>query len=209
MPFSWELNLNRMPRNYKTIKIYILPGGAGLNNYGWFDWLKKELQKIGYNNVTIISSNRVNPQRRAEVISKRYSLDENTVLVGHSFGALAAMKWSEQTKQKIYGLVLIDPSTKLGLRNYPPKNKREKDSNTKYLTSWGWQINMNVISKLVKRKIILSEDKLNEVIKDWRKSHKSYAKDLKAKFFHSQGKQIHFNGRQEPEVLKIVKLILN
>lgn len=98
-------------------KVIFLPGNGGDGNtsYGWFPYVKDELLKLGYEVI-----NPVFPD--GELAREHYWLkfldslkpDENTILIGHSSGAVAIMRYTEN--HKILGSVLVAPCyTDLGL----------------------------------------------------------------------------------------------
>lgn len=80
-------------------------GGSGEDN--WFPWLKYKLEKLG---VVCEAPNLPDPiEAKASIwipyIQDVIKADENTVLVGHSSGAIAAMRYAEG--HKLAGLVLV------------------------------------------------------------------------------------------------------
>jgi predicted alpha/beta hydrolase family esterase len=114
-------------------KVIFLPGNGGDGNtsYGWFPYVKSELEKLGYEVINPIFPD-------GELARNIYWLtfletlnpDENTILIGHSSGAVAIMRYTEY--HKILGSVLVAPCyTDLGLEN-------EKLSGY-YNLSWNWE----------------------------------------------------------------------
>ena len=114
------------------IKAILIPGnGGGTPQDNWFPYLERELPKIG---VMVI-----NKQFPDSVLAreefwlpfiKKIGADENTILIGHSSGAIAALRFAE--KNKIFGSVLVGAYyTDLG-------NENEKKSG--YFNSpWDWK----------------------------------------------------------------------
>jgi predicted alpha/beta hydrolase family esterase len=87
-------------------KAIIIHGNGGGNpNGAWQPYVKTELEKLG-----IVTSNVQFPDAvmaRAEFwlpFIKELGADENTILIGHSSGAVAAMRYAEQNK--IFGSIL-------------------------------------------------------------------------------------------------------
>lgn len=72
----------------------------------WFAWLKQELEKLG---VSVVAKDYPDAYLcRAEFwlpYIKELGADENTVLIGHSTGAIASMRFAEENK--ILGTVLV------------------------------------------------------------------------------------------------------
>lgn len=118
-------------------EIGIFPGGDGLNDYGWFDWLKEELVK-SKREAYIAEAQIINPIERANVLAAAHPLTERSLLVGHSFGALTVMKMIESTQGNINGVVLVDPSVKDAFTVPWPEGEEHR---VPYLESWDWQIN--------------------------------------------------------------------
>lgn len=89
-------------------KIIFIPGNGGTGNtdYGWFPYVKKELEDLG---CEVLSPNFPD----GILARSKYWLpfieslgtNENTILIGHSSGAIAAMRYAED--HKILGSVLV------------------------------------------------------------------------------------------------------
>jgi len=102
----------------EKIKAIIVPGnGDDSPEDKWFPYVKRELEKLG-----IAVENNKYPDAvlaRQEFwlpFIKEQSADENTILIGHSSGAEAAMRFAEDNK--IFGSVLVGPCyTDLGEEN--------------------------------------------------------------------------------------------
>ncbi|HKC04685.1 MAG TPA: alpha/beta hydrolase [Patescibacteria group bacterium] len=98
------------------LKIILIHGNGGSSaNDNWFPYVKKELEKL---NLKVVSKTFPdNKLARQEYwlpfLKDELKTDKNTILVGHSSGAVAAMRFAE--KNKIYGSILIGASyTDLG-----------------------------------------------------------------------------------------------
>ncbi|KAL8622019.1 putative hydrolase rbbp9 [Nucella lapillus] len=90
-------------------KVVIAPGnGAGeVKRSNWYGWLEKKLIKAG---VACILQNFPDPVKARESVwlpfmEKELSCDSDTIIVGHSSGAEAAMRYAETHKVK--GIVLV------------------------------------------------------------------------------------------------------
>lgn len=89
------------------IKAIFIPGnGGGTPRDNWFPYVKKELEAM---QITVIAKDFPdNVFARQEYwlpFLKKLEADENTILIGHSSGAIAAMRFAE--KNKILGSVLV------------------------------------------------------------------------------------------------------
>jgi uncharacterized protein len=89
------------------MKAILIPGnGGGTPQDNWFPYLEKELPKLGIQAVNVQFPD-------PELARKKYWLpfikelgaDENTILIGHSSGAVAAMRYAET--EKILGSILV------------------------------------------------------------------------------------------------------
>ncbi|PIZ60590.1 alpha/beta hydrolase [Candidatus Shapirobacteria bacterium CG_4_10_14_0_2_um_filter_40_12] len=98
--------------------IFIHGNGGGSVFDHWFPWLKNELEKL---DLSVIS--RDFPDRelaRQDIwlpfLKNELKADTSTIIIGHSSGALAAMRYAE--KYSIYASVLVGaPYTDLGDEN--------------------------------------------------------------------------------------------
>lgn len=130
------LNMDTMMQIYKDnskkIKIIFIPGnGGGDSSRNWFNYIADNLKKFGIESV-------IKKFPDPELARKEYWLpfikelgaDENTILIGHSSGAVAAMRYAEENK--ILSSVLVSACyTDLGIED-------EKLSGY-YDTPWDWE----------------------------------------------------------------------
>lgn len=85
------------------MKVYIIHGWEGHPNNCWFPWLKKELEKLGYE---VIIPQMPNPEIpiMKDWIKKLQSLiklDKDTILIGHSIGCQTILRYLETIDIKI------------------------------------------------------------------------------------------------------------
>ncbi len=114
------------------MKAILIPGNGGATpSEGWLPYLERELPNLG---IEVI--NKQFPDAilaRSEYwlpFIKELGADENTVLIGHSSGALAAMRYAETNK--ILGSILVGAAhTDLGDEN-------EKASHY-FDNPWNWE----------------------------------------------------------------------
>lgn len=89
-------------------KVVIIHGNGGCTNQShWTPWLKAELEK---NNILVVSPTMPdNYEAKASIwlpfMRKTLGCDENTIIIGHSSGAVAALRYAEQ--YRLLGTVLI------------------------------------------------------------------------------------------------------
>ena len=113
-------------------KIIFIPGnGGGSPKDSWFPYLKNNLEKIGCKVVAEEFPDRILAREKYWLpFIEKLAADENTILVGHSSGAVAAMRFTE--KNKILGSVLVGACyTDLGIED-------EKKSGY-YDRPWNWE----------------------------------------------------------------------
>ncbi len=116
----------------QNLKVIFLPGngGDGSTTYGWFPYVKKELESLGLQVLTPTFPD-------GELARASYWLpfldtlgvDQNTILIGHSSGAIAAMRYAEE--HVVRGSVLVSAyHTTLGIEAEVLSGYFEKD--------WNW-----------------------------------------------------------------------
>jgi len=68
----------------------------------WYSWLKIELEKKGYEvylpDLPTMNTNLPDLTKMVRFIEKNYSLDRDTVVIGHSLGAVLGMRLAEKYK---------------------------------------------------------------------------------------------------------------
>lgn len=89
------------------MKAIFIPGnGGGTPHDNWFPYVQKELEKF---NITVIAKdfpdNVLAREKYWLPFLKTLGTDENTILIGHSSGAIAAMRFAE--KNQLLGSVLV------------------------------------------------------------------------------------------------------
>lgn len=120
--------------NKKQLKVIFIPGNGGgdINAPdGWFPYLKQELEKMG---LIVISQNFPDPiyARKQYWLPflEKLGADQNTILIGHSSGAVAAMRYAED--HLLFGTILVAAChTDLGMAS-------ERISGY-YDTPWQWE----------------------------------------------------------------------
>lgn len=113
------------------VKAIFIPGnGGGTPKDNWFPYLKTELEKIGVKVIAKDFPDNVLAREKYWIpFLHELGADENTILIGHSSGAIAAMRFAE--KNKILGSALVGTYyTDLGDEN-------EKKSGY-FDRSWNW-----------------------------------------------------------------------
>ncbi len=115
-----------------TTKIILIHGNDTMRwSYAWMPWLKSELEKLGPDVIgeTFPDSIIAREKYWIPFLKDKLHADDKTILIGHSSGAVAAMRFAENNK--LLGSILISPSyTDLG-------NEMEKQSGY-FDRPWNW-----------------------------------------------------------------------
>jgi predicted alpha/beta hydrolase family esterase len=117
----------------KKIKVIIIHGNhGGTGEDAWIPWLKVELESRGFlvQNPTMPDNYEAKSSIWLPYIEKDLGADEQTILVGWSSGAVAAMRYAET--HRILGSVLI------GVCYTDTGSKLEKKSGY-YDEAWQWE----------------------------------------------------------------------
>ncbi|XP_067844442.1 serine hydrolase RBBP9 [Heptranchias perlo] len=98
----------------KSDRAVIVPGnGAGdVEDSNWYKWVKDELNQIP--DFQCLLKNMPDPITARKTIwlpfmDKTLQCDERTIIIGHSSGAAAAMRYAET--HKVYGIILVSAYT--------------------------------------------------------------------------------------------------
>lgn len=93
-------------------KIFIIHGWGGTPKSDWYNWLKKELEKKGYQAEVPEMPDTMNPKIDAwvsKVEEKVGKPDENTYFVGHSIGCQTILRYLEKLPEdaKLGGAIFV------------------------------------------------------------------------------------------------------
>ncbi|MDB5204020.1 MAG: esterase [Candidatus Taylorbacteria bacterium] len=115
----------------KSIKVILIPGNGGSTpDEGWFPYVKAELEKIGIETINVQFPDSILARQEFWLpFIKELGADENTILIGHSSGAVAAMRFAETNK--IFGSILVGACyTDLGIESEKQSGYFDKE--------WEW-----------------------------------------------------------------------
>jgi len=112
--------------------ILIHGNGGGTGHDAWFPWLKAELEKLG---ITCIAPDMPDPvDAKASVwlpyLQDTLHADESTILVGHSSGAVAALRYAET--HQIAGSILVGTY-------YTDTGDAHEKASGYFDTPWDWE----------------------------------------------------------------------
>eukprot|EP00472_Partenskyella_glossopodia_P002811 CAMPEP_0197519122 /NCGR_PEP_ID=MMETSP1318-20131121/4387_1 /TAXON_ID=552666 /ORGANISM="Partenskyella glossopodia, Strain RCC365" /LENGTH=134 /DNA_ID=CAMNT_0043069925 /DNA_START=126 /DNA_END=527 /DNA_ORIENTATION=+ len=110
----------KAPPDEKQVKVVILPGNGcyPVDDSNWYSAVASQLRAKG---IKCVLENMPDPNKAREsiwipFIEKKLEADAHTILVGHSSGAEAGMRYAESRQLK--GLILVSAChTDLGVEN--------------------------------------------------------------------------------------------
>ncbi|HKZ33619.1 MAG TPA: alpha/beta hydrolase [Candidatus Nanoarchaeia archaeon] len=159
----------------------------------WIPWIKKELVAKGIETENPLMPKPWKPNyKKFKSKFEKYSVNEKTILIGHSCGCAFLVRWLGETKRKIFRLILVAPW------KIPNKNDKFRKAFYEY------QIDKTI--KFRVKKIIMFT--ANNEEEDGKKSLKIFHKKLDGKIVELKGRG-HYTldemGTKEfPELLREV-----
>ena len=176
-------------------KVIIIPGNdGGTPQDNWFPYIKHELEKLGFTVTAKIFPDPILAREKYWLpFIKKLGADENTILIGHSSGAVAAMRFAENNK--ILGSILVCACyTDLGIE--------EERKSGYYNRPWKWENIKNNQKWIIQ---FASTDDPYISIEEAR----HISKHLKTEFYESTDEGHFGDGnnpkREFPEIIKIIK----
>ncbi len=117
---------------YMAKKVLIIHGWESNSKEHWFLEEKERLEKLGYGVEVPDMPNTLRPKKEEWVsIIKDFNPDENSILIGHSLGGVAILRYLEEAKNKVGECIFIaTPIRKLEREEYdfgPTYNFFESD----------------------------------------------------------------------------------
>ena len=126
---------------------FILQGWYQKIDSNWYPWLKRELEKRGFTvflpNLPTMHTDLPDMVKQLSFIEKLMSIDKNTVIFGHSLGALLGMRLAEK--------YMLDKLFLIAGWDYDDLQKPHE-------SFWPSKINHKFIKKNVKKIIVISSD---------------------------------------------------
>ncbi|MEM0465495.1 MAG: class I tRNA ligase family protein [Candidatus Pacearchaeota archaeon] len=168
----------------------LLHGYNGDPEKYFFPWLKKELENIGYKVNVPKLPNSSNPSvyEQTDYVLKNCDFDENTVLLGHSFGSVIALKVLEKLNKPIKKLILVAGFAQPGF----------KDKKRNFEDTFDWKFDFQKIRSNVKEVIILRAEN-DYAVKEERADF--IKEKIGGTIFDFRAEKEHFTGDIEPAVL--------
>ncbi len=171
----------------------LLHGFQGSPKANFFPWLKAELEKRGF---TVSVPDLPNSKKPSEHEQVRYVLqhckfDENTIMLGHSLGAVVAMKVLEKLESPIAGLVLaggfISPNF--------------KDHDRIFADKFNWKFDFKKIKKQAGAITILHDPNDYAIGED---QEVALSTNLNVPVQFCKTNDEHFCGKEEPSILDVL-----
>lgn len=115
-----------------NIKVIFIPGNdGGTTQHNWFPYLKEELEKLGFEVIAATFPDPIFAREQYWLpFLKELGANERTILIGHSSGAVAAMRFAENNK--ILGSVLVGAC-------YTDLNDQMEKESGYYNRPWNWK----------------------------------------------------------------------
>lgn len=180
------------------MKVVIIPGNDNtLISSNWYQYVRDELENLGQE---VIAEDMPDPKfARKEIwipfIKEKISNDENSILIGHSSGAAAVLRFLEENKCKL-AIIVGAYYSDLG-------DELEKKSGY-FDESWKWDQIKNNAEKIV---IFASQDDPHIPI-----SQPRLIKEKIDAEYHEYKDEGHFGAdvdkREFPEIILVVKKLL-
>lgn len=114
-------------------RIILIHGNGGSTvNDNWFPYVRKELENLGIDVIARTFPDNVLARQKYWIpfLKNELKADENTIIIGHSSGAVAAMRFAE--KNKIYGSILIGAC-------YTDLGEEDEKISGYYEAPWNWE----------------------------------------------------------------------
>ncbi|HVW82758.1 MAG TPA: alpha/beta fold hydrolase [Candidatus Paceibacterota bacterium] len=175
-------------------KFVLLHGFTGKPSDPLYGWLRKNLEARGHEVVIpeLPATDAPNEEEQVAAALAATSFDERTILYGHSLGAVVAMKTAEKLRTRIGGLVLaggfVDPKFKDHARNFENKFEWRFDA-AKIRANCGFICALQDVND-----VAVSEEQADRL-----------GKALGITVKRVQAEEPHFDGREEPEILRALQ----
>ncbi|MFZ2167812.1 MAG: alpha/beta fold hydrolase [Minisyncoccia bacterium] len=168
----------------------ILHGWTGRADKNFIPWLKEILESKGYEVQAPQLPDTNSPTEKDQVayVLENCRMDENTVLIGHSLGAIVAMKALIKHGKPIRELILVAAA----------KDPEHSDEDKNFHTTFSWKFDFEALRKLASKRLILSDLKEESRIVYLEKM----AANLDARLVTGTSKREHYTGKEEPDVLE-------
>src|SRR3989344_5017605 len=185
-PLEFEKKNGPKP-NYLILHGWYKDSAAG----AFIPWLKKALEEKGFE---VQAPNLPNPENPKEIkqvadVLNTCTIDEHTIIVGHSLGGAVALKVLEKINRPIAGLVLVAPAMNPSVQG---AKKRP------FWKHFNWDIDYERIKKLVRFSAVLCDLQEGAPRVPYLKT---VAQKLGVALIEGNASEEHFFGKEEPMIL--------
>jgi asparagine synthase (glutamine-hydrolysing) len=103
----WQASFD-IKNNFSKKNVFILHGKDKSSKDVWYPWLKQKLEFKNFNTIVPDLPNTKNPDMDEWVkVLKSFELNENSILIGHSRGGVAILKFLENLNVKVKAVFLV------------------------------------------------------------------------------------------------------
>src|SRR3989338_10420544 len=172
-------------------RFLLLHGRQGSSKTEFHSWLKAELEKRGYEveTVDMPHPDEPNDSEQTDYVEKHFTLDERTVIIGHSFGGVVALRLLERG-HKVRRVVLV--STPFSGKFLD--NKARKSVTAALKKGFDFKTIKNNA-----RTFMVVPDGQDPVVPA--SDAQTYVRELGAVFMAGKANTPHFTDAKEPDVL--------
>lgn len=170
----------------------ILHGYEGSPRNNFIPWLKKEIENSGYAVQVPALPHTGNPTEKEQVeyVLKNCQIGSNTIILGHSLGAVVGMKVLEKVDKKIRGFVTVGAATLESFGGSPRP----------WWSHFSKDADFEKIRKRTDFRAVLSDTEEEE--KEFRVEYqRQLASKLQATLIETVAKEKHFCAPKEPAIL--------
>lgn len=179
-------------KNGEKPNFVLLHGFKGGPDKHYLPWLSKQLTQLGYSVQSPSLPDTENPSEKSQVeyVLEHVTIDQNTIIVGHSLGTIIALKVLEKIEHTIAGLVLVGGFT----------NPKFIDGTDRvYTNNFTWEFDWKRINAAVMNKTVLYDR--TETVISYDQS-RTLADQLEVSLNEVSAQKPHFRAHVEPEILK-------
>ncbi len=173
------------------LKIIFIHGNHGSAKDHWFPYLIEKFKKLGLKVIARTFPDNILAREKYWIpfLKDVLKADKNTIIIGHSSGAVCAMRYAE--KNKIYGSVLVSP-------NYTDLGDKEEAISGYFDKPWDWKAIRRNQTWIVQ---FASSDDPYIPISEARFINKK----LKSQYYEFNNQRHFFPKKRFPEIFRVVK----
>lgn len=182
--------MNWLHKIAQSSNVILVHGWEGGPTQNWFPWLEENLRNLGYSVLNLSMPNPNKPERKTWVkhLQDHATVNKNTIIVAHSIGCMAVIRYLEKISNNPKALILVAPFV-------------ENEKKYKTIKSFfHGPINWNKIKKCTNIYTLHSDD--DPYVSLWQRL--IFKDEANATNIVQKGQE-HFDGDKIPKVLDIIK----